>query len=220
MIKDILDNIYPLNSFNIVLADGKFPKDSYLQSLLSAATVVIACDGATKRLIHHNIIPDYIIGDCDSINPSIYNKFRQIITKIDDQNCNDLTKAINLATAIGLENIVILGATGLREDHAIANIALLIEYSKQIKHIAIISDYGIFTVNNGTNNIKTVPGQQISLFSLINNTVINCQELKWPLLNCKFKLWNNGTLNEAIGDKITIVSNKPIIIYRAFCIKG
>ncbi len=219
MIQQILKTIYPLNNYNIILADGRFPKDKYLQSLLKSAKKIIACDGATKRIIEHNIIPDYIIGDCDSISQLHYNKFKDKIIKLSDQNSNDLTKAVNLADSLKLENIVILGATGMREDHAIANISLLLDYTKKIKKIAIISDYGIFNVCEDTEKIKTIEGQQISFFSTNVDTKISCQELKWPLNMHKLSSWFNGTLNQATHQYIFVTSTAPIIVYRAFCIK-
>jgi thiamine pyrophosphokinase len=219
-IKDILNQIYLLKQpFNLIIADGRFPKTKYLQSLLTVATKIIACDGAVVRLIKHGIPPNYIIGDCDSITANIYQQFSQIIIKDSDQNSNDLTKAVNLAVKLQLDNVVILGATGLREDHTIANIVLLVEFYQSIKHITMISDYGIFTVHQGVANITTIKGQQISLFAPLDGTTVNCKELKWPLTNYSFKLWNSGTLNEATGNNLTIKSNKPIIVYRAFCIK-
>lgn len=217
MIEKILKNIYPLENFNVILADGRFPHNQYLKTLLKSANILIACDGVANRLIeHHNIIPHHIIGDCDSISHHLYEEFKFIITKLEDQETNDLTKAVNLAHSLNLNNIVILGATGMREDHAVANISLLIKYSKLIKNIALISDYGLFTVSNSTTSINTFSGQQISIFSTIPETTITCDDLKWPLVNFKCQSWHSGTLNEAIGNQMTITSNNPIIVYRAF----
>lgn len=221
MIENILNNIYPLENFNVILADGRFPHNYYLQSLLKSANTLIACDGVANRLVEqHNIIPHHIIGDCDSISHHLYEEFKSIVTKIEDQDTNDLTKAINLANSLKLNNIVILGATGMREDHAVANISLLIKYSQLIEKIALISDYGIFTVSNSTSSIKTFSGQQISIFSPIPETTITCSDLKWPLLNFKCQSWHSGTLNEATGNHITVTSNNPIIIYRVFQINS
>ena len=220
MIKNILETVYPLTEFNIILADGKFPTQKYLQHLLTKAETIIACDGATDILVNHGIIPNHIIGDCDSITYKNHQQFNQLITKVTDQDTNDLTKAINLAKRLELDNIVILGATGMREDHAIANIALLTYYSTMFRHIAIISDYGIFTVNIGNNSIKAIRGQQVSFFSMHPDTLVNCSGLKWNLVNFKFELWHNGTLNEATGDIIEINSTAPVLVYRSFCIKN
>jgi thiamine pyrophosphokinase len=219
-ITDIINHIYQLQQpFYVIIADGRFPKHKYLHNLLTNATKIIACDGAVTSLVKHNIQPNYIIGDCDSIKPKLYKQFSHIITKDSDQNTNDLTKAVNLAVKLQLSNVVIMGATGMREDHTIANIVLLVEFYQKIKHITMVSDYGVFSVHQGVATIPTIKGQQISLFAPLDNTIVSCKELKWPLANYSFKLWNSGTLNEAVGNSLTINCNWPVIVYRAFCIK-
>ncbi|HMT03878.1 MAG TPA: thiamine diphosphokinase, partial [Burkholderiales bacterium] len=130
MLKNILQQIYPLAKHNVIIADGLFPKNKYLKNLILTSNSIICCDGAINKLIKHNVEPHYIIGDCDNLNPIIQSKFANKIIKITEQNSNDLTKAINFAKKLKLDNIIILGATGLREDHTIANIALLADYIK------------------------------------------------------------------------------------------
>ncbi len=98
--------------------------------------------------------------------------------------------------------------------------ALLAEFIKIIPEIAIISDYGIFTAHSASITLKTVMGQQISLFTPDPQTVINCQELKWPLVNYQFKAWYHGTLNEAVGDKINLEVSGTVIVYRTFVTKA
>lgn len=219
MLKNILQQTYPLAKHNVIIADGLFPKNKYLQDLILTSDTIICCDGAINKLIKHNIDPHYIIGDCDNLNPIIQSKFADKIIKITEQNNNDLTKAINFAKKLKLDNIIILGATGLREDHTVANIALLADYIKLIKSVAIISDKGIFTAHSKECQLNTIIGQQISLFSLNPNTLITCNDLKWKLDNYKFNSWNNGTLNQAISNLINIKATDTIIVYRAFEIK-
>ncbi|MCE2706225.1 MAG: thiamine diphosphokinase [Proteobacteria bacterium] len=220
-LKNILEQIYPTKQYNVIIADGRFPKDPHLHHLIENSATTIACDGAVNKLLKHNMMPNYIIGDCDSISLKHYKQFEDRIIKIADQNHNDLTKAVNLAVEKKLDNIIILGATGIREDHTIANIALLIKYQTKINNIAIISDYGIFTACiNPIEELPTIVGQQISLFTTNHDTIITCNELKWPLANYQFKSWENGTLNQASNNHIKISCNNPVIIYRAFCIKN
>ena len=146
-IKIILNTIHPIKcNTNIILAHGEFPQDKYLQGLLlnqininagihknnidNASRVLICCDGAIENLIKYPNYyePNYIIGDCDSIDSATRHKYKDKIITITNQDINDLTKAIELAYTLGLEDIIILGATGLREDHSLANIALLTTY--------------------------------------------------------------------------------------------
>jgi thiamine pyrophosphokinase len=220
MLQQILEQIYPLDNYYVIVANGEFPKHPYLHKLISKAKKLICCDGAIHKLSTYRLIPDYIIGDCDSLQILEDGILNDRIIKIPDQNTNDLTKAVNFTVQeLKAKKIVILGATGLREDHAIANIALLAKYINFIAEIAIISEYGIFTVHNKSMKLPTIQGQQISFFTLDPYTTINCSELKWPLVAHQFNAWYQGTLNQTLGSYITLNTNGTTIIYRAFEIK-
>lgn len=220
MLKDILSKILSIKNLPIIIADGEFPNDKFLVETLKLAKTIICCDGAIHKLIQVGIDPSYIIGDCDSLEFSILNNFHNKIIKIPDQNTNDLTKAVTFATEkLKLKKIIILGATGLREDHTIANIALLAEYINLLDEITMISDFGIFTAHINKAHLTTIPGQQLSIFTLDPKTKINCNELKWPLNNHQFNSWYQGTLNQATSDTINLTSDNSFIVFRAFNIK-
>ena len=220
MLHQILPLIYSPEQAHIVLANGQFPTHHYLLQLLQQAKSVICCDGAVHKLLQHNIQPGYIIGDCDSMTQKIKDTYADKITLLPDQNSNDLTKALNFAKhTLSSSRIIILGATGLREDHTLGNIAILAELTPGFDQIAIISDQGIFTAHNTKTILKTLPGQQISFFTFDPGTSLNCPELKWPLNNLALKSWNSGTLNQASGNFITLTVTQPTIVYRSFEIK-
>ena len=58
----------------------------------------------------------------DSIDKTIEEQYKDIIIKLNDQNENDLRKAITWTENNNATDIIILGATGKREDHSLANI--------------------------------------------------------------------------------------------------
>jgi thiamine pyrophosphokinase len=220
MLDKILPLIYPINEYDIILANGEFPKHTYLHGLILKAKNIICCDGATDKLLQHRIEPSYIIGDCDSLSNEIHQKYRDRLTIIRTQSSNDLSKALNFAKSIlKSKHIIILGATGLREDHAIGNIATLTKYSNSFKTIAMISDYGMFSVHTGRSILKTIAGEQISFFTQYPDNQISCPELKWPLIKLKLPYWNNGTLNEATGATLTLTVSCATIVYRSFELK-
>lgn len=208
-----------LENYNIILANGEFPATDEFVNLIKNAKSKIACDGATKHLLQHNIEPTIIIGDGDSLAEDMFIKFHDKILKITDQNSNDLSKAVNWAHTNKLDNIIILGATGLREDHTIANVGLMVEYMTKFKSISMLSPYGIFTAHIGKNLVQTIPGQQISFFATQNNTQISAPNLKWPLKDYILNSWHCGTLNEATSNTLSIKSSNYIILYRSFDIK-
>ena len=105
----------------IILADGEFPVAAEPLTLLRKASFVCACDGAAV----HYPTADVIIGDGDSV-PEI---FRNRLVQVDEQEDNDLTKATRYCVSKGMRRIVYLGTTGLREDHTLGNISLMVRYA-------------------------------------------------------------------------------------------
>ena len=200
----------------VILANGEFPKGKEAINILNNAEKIICCDGATENLINYGLKPSIIIGDMDSLSKEIKAKYADIIIKISEQNTNDLTKAVNWCTSNNINTFNILGATGKREDHSIANIALLSEYSNKA-NVKIISDYGIFKAVSKTSTFNSYIGQQVSIFAMDANTKINSEGLKYPLNNMEFKKWWNGTLNESINETFTLSFEKgSIIVYQLF----
>lgn len=218
---NFLDEVCKLGEYGIILADGRFPKNEYLQRLIKNTTNLICCDGAVNKLERLGKLPDFIIGDCDSIADNLFEIYRDKIITIEEQDTNDLTKAINFAkNQLKLDNIIILGATGIREDHTLANISLLLEYSKIVNKVILISDYGVFNVCFDKIELAVIIGQQVSLFAISNNTIVSTDGLKWELDNFTLNSWYRGTLNQAITTSITIKSSEPMLIYRSFTVRN
>ena len=191
------------NMDTIILANGVFPQSEKLLNLLDSAEQIICCDGAVNKLVATGREPSVIIGDLDSVNPEIGEKYHDILVKVLDQNTNDLTKAVDWCAENGVIEVVILGATGDREDHAIGNISLLAQYVKKIS-VKLFTDYGVFIPVSKTTTFEAFKGQQVSVFSLDTNLKISSVGLKYFLAEHKLTSWWMGTLNEAIGDTFTL----------------
>lgn len=203
----------------VILANGNFPSTHLPLTLLHRATHIVCCDGATDLLLRHtNLIPHAIVGDCDSLSRETKKQFAHILHHIPDQNTNDLTKAIYLCISNQKEQITILGATGKREDHTLANIFLLANYL-QFAHLSIrmITDHGIFEAIRQNTRFESHKGQQVSLFSPDKTPSITTHHLKFPLTESTLnELWN-GTLNEATDTHFQIdIQSGRVIVFRAF----
>lgn len=205
----------------VIVANGEFPHTSLPLEYLHHASTIIACDGAVSSLETHHFTPNAIVGDLDSLTSNFYAQYSDRIHIVEDQEINDLTKAVHYAHHIGIKNILILAATGLREDHTIGNISLLIEYAQLFEHIEMLSDFGLFTPLLHTTTLTSVAGQQISIFSLNSNSEITTEGLRWPINHRKLTSWWQGSLNEATGTEftITLTPASQVIIYRSHEVK-
>ena len=200
----------------VILADGVFPQHPYAKKVLSDANAIVCCDGAAEKLLASGIEPHYIVGDLDSVSGATKKRFSGRLHYVESQETNDLTKAVNFCVEQGVSRVSILGATGLREDHTLANIALLADYADMLE-VLLITDYGVFTAIKKTTVFDSFPGQQVSVFSLTSQTRITLSGLKYPLHETMLDSWWKGTLNESLGASFTITFNEGrVIIFTAF----
>ena len=191
-----------MNYNTVILAGGVFPTHDVPMSYIRNADRIICCDGGNiGNLLNLGREPYAIVGDMDSINTELADRYADRIFIDNDQETNDLTKAVNWCINRGFNDIVITGATGKREDHTLGNISLLAEYCKQANAI-MATDAGIFKAYYNSVEIETFPGQQVSIFSIDSDTEITFRGLKYPLNKAKLTNWWVATLNEALGNNI------------------
>lgn len=202
----------------VILANGAFPTSSCLLDELREAEFLAVCDGAVRHLEGLGIEPSVIIGDLDSISKELKKKYAYKLVHIKEQESNDLSKAFFHCVRLGYDEFVILGATGKREDHAIANISLLAVFINHCKSVVIKSDFGSFSVHKTPCKIASSKGEQISLFSLNPSAKFTSHHLKYPLKELALPIWANGTLNEAMAEEFWLESDggeEVVIIYKA-----
>lgn len=202
----------------IVVADGLFPSLPMLLNLLRKAKTTIACDGAALTLHNKGIIPTAIVGDMDSLPNDLHKLYADRIYTDSDFEINDLTKAVHFAKEAGHANVLILGATGLREDHTLGNISLLMDYAPLFDRIEMASDFGLFTPILQTTTFPCQPGQQISFFSMKPGGTVTTHHLRYPLYEKDLTAWWQGTLNEALGSEFTLnlSPDARLMVYRLF----
>ena len=185
-------------------------------SYIRNAERIICCDGGAENLIKAGFIPDAIIGDMDSLNQSIAGRFQDRIFRVAEQETNDLTKAVAWCTERGYTDLIILGATGKREDHTIGNISLLAEYITDV-NVIMVTDTGILIALNESSGVSSFPGQQVSIFSIDPETEITSDGLRYPLERRKIENWWVATLNEARGESFRLeFSHGRVIVYLKF----
>lgn len=198
----------------VVVANGLFPTHPIPLSVLREAKYIVCCDGAANDFISNFGIPDAIVGDCDSISPENKIRFQDRLYPDPDQYTNDLTKAVNFCISRGIKDIIIIGATGKREDHTLGNISLLAEYQLRVS-VIMITDYGRFTPIHNETTFASRAGQQVSIFC-IDSKPITLTGLKYPLENVLLTNWWEGTLNESLGQEFTVSTQGRVIVFQAF----
>ena len=198
----------------VILANGDFPTHPTPLSYLQTAQRVVCCDGAANDYVRMGNLPDIVIGDGDSLDKETREKLAGRIINVSEQEDNDLTKAFRYVMSQWPEtNVVILGATGKREDHMLGNIFHLADFCEDCRDIRMVTDFGIFIPCEGDAVFPSHLGQQVSIFNISCRT-LSSEGLKWPISPFR-KLWE-GTLNESLYQEFSIQADGKYIVYQAF----
>lgn len=196
----------------IILANGDFPSHPLLLAWLEACPFVVCCDGAANSYIAWGKVPAAIVGDCDSLSAEIKEKYSNIIHIQTEQDTNDLSKAFYFCLSLEKKDIVILGATGKREDHTLGNISLLVKFMEEAQ-VVMLSDYGIFNPIQENSSFQSYMGGQVSIFNM-GCTSLRAKGLVYPLYTFT-DLWQ-GTLNASKEDYFTIYTDGKVLVFREY----
>lgn len=167
--------------------------------------LLIAADGGYNPLKERGIIPDYLVGDFDSLDKIPQDVPIETYSKEKDET--DMMLAINKGLDLGFKNFVIYGGLGGRLDHSMANIQLLAYITKNKGKGYLIQGETVITViSNDSHRIKAQKNGYLSVFSLSDQAKwVTLVGLKYALKNAS--LANDypiGVSNEFIGEEVFI----------------
>lgn len=207
------------NGKTVVLADGDFPSGALAADALRSARRVVCCDRAAAGYLAWDFgMPAAVVGDFDSLPAECRAKLADVMVRDPGQDDNDLAKAFRYCLAQGWRDIVVLGATGRREDHAIGNVSWLVDFSDEAPSIAMLTDCGVFTVVRAPGgSVATGKGMPVSFFSFDPRQAISAEGVAYPVRDLKLRRWWSATLNKALGDSVSLsFDGDPVLVYRAF----
>lgn len=167
--------------------------------------LLIAADGGYKRLKELGMIPDFLVGDFDSLDNVPKDVPSEKYSKEKDQT--DMMIAIDKGFDLGYNTFAIYGGLGGRLDHSIANIQLLTYISKNKGRGYLIQGTTIITViSDDKYRIKAQEQGYLSVFSLGETAKgVTLKGLKYGIKDAEL---NNhypiGVSNEFMGEDVSI----------------
>ena len=201
----------------VIISGGKAPSDVLLKSEIEHSDIIICADSGADCLYFNKIIPNYLIGDFDSINPKVFEYFKNSSCKIikypSKKDFTDTFLAVEKAIQLKVTDIILLGCTGSRIDHFMGNINIL-SYCLNKNIEAVLKDdnnnvflkkHSFILRNNG-----------YKYFSLLafNGTVsgLTLSDVKYQLDNYNLTIGDSLTIsNEFISEYANIKFNNGIL---------
>ncbi len=113
----------------ILFANGHCEATQRIRALVADASRVVGVDGGCRHLWAMGVLPHVAVGDMDSIPPDLLAIYHEQGVTLHlhppKKDATDLELALQLALEAPAARITLLGATGGRLDHTLANLFLL-----------------------------------------------------------------------------------------------
>ncbi len=115
----------------VIFAGIRETEIEYMKDYLLPNDYIIGCDAGIDTISRLGLKPDIMIGDFDSVNFRIFEKYEDVhtITFDKEKDYSDLDLALQYCSELSPVEVVCFGVLGGRVDHCLSNIRLLKEYS-------------------------------------------------------------------------------------------
>jgi len=202
---------------SVIIANGDFTYNNWMRKLIESADRIVCADGGANHLACIDITPDLILGDFDSIHPDTLKHFKDVeIIKDTDQFSTDTMKIIDHELSHGMEELLLLGATGGRIDHALSNLSLLTRYADLI-NISMVDEQSETQFVKNSITFDSIVGRKISLIVLGGESSVTSKGLRWELEDESQQFSPFGISNEVAYSPVTIeVKGCGIFLFKLF----
>lgn len=148
----------------VVFSGGEVRDYEFLKSIIQKDDLLVAADSGAEHLYQIGIEPDILIGDMDSI--SQHPSGKEIIKLNVMKDETDTEAAVRVATERGADELIIVGATGTRLDHSLANLLLLKQLSKKNIRAQIADEKNVVRYIDASFEIEGSEGDILSVIPL------------------------------------------------------
>ena len=211
----------------IIVSGGNIHKDfalDFLKKNKTENTCLIAADRGVEFFMGTDLEPDVAVGDFDSLSAEgakymetlKHTEIRRLKPEKDD---SDTQSAANYAIEQGTERIMILGATGNRIDHLMANFGLLMLGKTKQVQIVLVDAYSYMSLIESGMILKKEEqfGKYVSFFPIEGEvTGLTLKGFKYPLNSYTLKVEDSGlTVSNEISDpeaEVTFETGKLLMI--------
>lgn len=172
--------------------------------------LVVAADAGAASALAFGLTPHLVVGDLDSIQPSLVPHLRSVGARIEphptDKDATDGQLAAERARALGADVLLLLGyLRGPRLDHALANVTLLA--SLPAGTVLLDEQNECRLLRGGeTAAWQAEAAERISLIPLSNEALgITTSGLRWSLSGASLRLGETrGVSNEPLAAEVAV----------------
>lgn len=202
-----------------IISNGDLASLEYFKNVILEYDIIISADGASNKLRQLDIVPNYILGDLDSIDEVTLNYFQEKYVEFikfnPEKDFSDTHICIDFLLDKGFKKIDIYGALGGRWDHSMANFGLMYYAYKKGIELELLDRYDRARVCGIGEHISFKKENQcFSIFAVFEDAVVSLAGVKYPLNEYPLSRGESiGLSNEYVDDcKVSIKRGSAIII--------
>ena len=159
----------------LIVSGGEPPSEKLFGRVMRdfVPETIIAVDSGANALFKYKMVPDFVLGDFDSIDQTAlvhYQNHSEVIRSPIEKDETDTELAIHKAVELNASEIIILGATGLRLDHTLGNIFLLKKVQGYDIACVLIDDKQEISLMKDKKEFFSMQGKTVSLITLTEKT--------------------------------------------------
>jgi len=173
--------------------------------------MVYAVDGGLTVASEARVMPDVLVGDFDTADASLvamYENCCEVLRHVPEKDATDTELAVDDALAKGADRVVMLGATGSRMDHTLANIHMLYRILERGKRGCIVNENNRISMYQESFSLKKEElfGTYLSFLPFYGDVKgLALSGVKYPLYGQDMTAGNSlGVSNEAKDDIIGV----------------
>lgn len=202
-------------SFDAVIClNGSIPPEDLFEQF--AELPLIAADGAATTLVANGVVPEFIVGDLDSVDADTLRRIEGLSEVIvePDQDTNDFEKTLRFAEGQLWKRLLIVGIHGGDLEHTLNNWSVMMRYGKSLSLTALDRARYALPLYTSTQ----FSASESELLSLIPqpHAQLTTVGLQWPLVNEALSLGGReGARNRASSDVVQITVHDGSLLF--FC---
>lgn len=188
----------------VTLVGGGQVARADLEAALLRAPSLVAADGGANMLMRWGHRPDRVIGDLDSLDPSLRATLADRVEHIAEQDSTDFDKSLSHIIA---PFILALGFDGARLDHTLAAMRSLVHHGRA--RVVMQAAQDICFLAPPSLRLTLPASARVSLFPM-GHVTGRSEGLCWPIDGLTFAPDGIiGTSNKAIGGAVDLEFDQP-----------
>ena len=202
-----------------IVVTGGDPVDAHLAEALPRNAFVVAADSGLEHSAALGLEVDVVIGDMDSVSPSLLEEAAAAGTVIDrhpqDKDATDLELALRYVADAGYTKVIVLGGKGGdRLDHFLGNALALASDDFEQLDVEWHPGHPVVEVVRESSPVHGGPGDIVSLLPLGGTADgVTTSGLRWPLDGDALQPGTTrGISNQLVDETATVTVERGVLL--------